>query len=236
MQKAFLFLCLCLSPCAAFSQVGQVSFFVSSSCPGGWINIEDSVSVSTWTNAADYGYVYAPDLYNVVIDSPVWGGGSLGPILPNMGGNFIRGYSQYGLSQSRGMYQADSFQGHWHTYGDIGTLPSYNAITIGGVTPVYRIGDGNTGSAGTYISDTINGTPRVSLETRPRNISLIACVRAINSTSGGDMSSITLVDVSTTAANALTPGILKNFTGGDLSFWFGVIVTAICAICVYLFA
>lgn len=37
-------------------------------------------------------------------------------------------------------------------------------------------------------------------------------------------STITIVAISTDVVAALTPGILKEFTGGDLSFAFGVIL------------
>jgi len=88
---------------------------------------------------------------------------------------------------------------------------------------------GSTGSipATWYLCDGTNGTPRYGGETRPKNISLIFCVKAIPTTTEGGttvMSSFTLVEVSTTAAEMLTPGIFKNFTVGDLSFIFGVIL------------
>lgn len=35
---------------------------------------------------------------------------------------------------------------------------------------------------------------------------------------------VTIVGISTDVISALTPGIFKDFTGGDLSFWFGVLL------------
>jgi len=187
MKKAIL-TAVMMMPAICYGAVGQVSFFVSSECPTGWTNFDGAISTTTY-----------PELYAVIVDSPVWGtyysseyGNSV--MLPSLEGRFFRAYSTSWNSSnyhgtSRGGYQPDSFQGHFH---DILSPGGYN---IGR----FRSGTGTTGDIVTdggspaiqakTPSTGLNGLPRVSDETRPKNISLLACIQAVSvsssTTSGG---------------------------------------------------
>lgn len=82
------------------------------------------------------------------------------------------------FSRGFGNNQADAFQGHKH---DASVISDAQKTTFGSV-----IGSGSawTGAtAGITVSvlnpttDGVNGTPRTSSETRPRNIALLACIK-----------------------------------------------------------
>jgi len=217
MMKAIA-LSLCLSAAPAFGAVGQVSFFVSSSCPQGWLNPQETYFYRIYQSSS-------PELYSVIVDSPVWGSGSDGGTAPWVGfpalaGYFLRAYHKTGyeahLSQylSRGSYQNDSFQGHYHSWpANPQTGPNRAAFNSGSQYNTFTIanqGYFDVSYAG-YTTDNVNGTPRAAEETRPQNIQLLACVQAVEISS-------------TTSGGSIDMGIFSQFTGGDLSFIFGIIL------------
>lgn len=127
---------------------GVVSAFYLSSCPEGW-------TAADGTNGA-----------------------------PDLRGRFIRGLNNFGTGtvtidpdggRSLGSEQLDAFQGHWHTL-------SSNVTASGDTVPVVSTGftlsgELADGQVRQPISDGTNGEPRVTSETRPRNIGLIYCMR-----------------------------------------------------------
>ncbi|MBX3610390.1 MAG: hypothetical protein KF871_10900 [Hydrogenophaga sp.] len=99
--------------------------------------------------------------------------------LPNLCAEFVRGWDNgRGVDAGRvfGSSQLDAFQGHDHTitmYGGSGALYGFGGNATGG-SPI-------TDPAGSRIgptkTDGTNGAPRVSTETRPRNVALLWCVK-----------------------------------------------------------
>ena len=216
-------------PVFAFSDVGMVAPFITTACPSGWLPVNGGYVSPT---------IY-PQLYNLLHLSSVWGNVGGNERLPNLGGNFIRGWEVSQSSDTARVYgsgQSDTVQ-----------------FTSGTITPIVNGGSGNgllnspsgafylatshsaanvsysgTSTAGSLGFDN-SRVNRTSFEERPINIALLFCVKhssEIYSLGGGsmDLSSMTIVSVSTQAAADLTPGIFKEFTVGDLSFWMGVIM------------
>jgi microcystin-dependent protein len=92
--------------------------------------------------------------------------------LPDYCGDFIRGFDTgQGIDTNRtfGAEQLDAMQGHLHSAG----FPSPAAVSASG-------GGTNTspgGNTGGPITDGVNGTPRTAAETRPRNMTVLPCIR-----------------------------------------------------------
>jgi len=100
------------------------------------------------------------------------GDGSTTFNLPSLNDDqFIRGVDS-GSSRTIGTKQQDAFQGHQHEYDSWNTPNAGNSNTTGG---------GGTqrprGNTVAIVSDGINGTPRVSSETRPKNVALLYCIK-----------------------------------------------------------
>lgn len=212
------FMALIAGHCFA-SEIGSVQFFMSAGCPSNFVLADGSQIYSSTAPGATWPYKDARS--SSFMSS---GGGGYQYYLPNLTASerFIRG----GVSANVGRLQDDMFQGHGHN-----VYFNYNNATPGSTAMGGASAGSNTAlttEVNTPVVFGANGTPRYGSETRPINITLLPCVRyAEDSTSGGsvDMSSVTLVNVSTEAAAALqSPGIFDHFTGGDLSFWLGVIV------------
>ena len=216
------------------TEIGEVAFFSSAStiCPAGWLS----------ANAGSFSNTTYPALATRMGCS---GGGCQ---TPQLGGYFIRGWTANPYTDStrvRNTTQSDSFQGHNHTVVDPGhNHPTANndgpnniraAASGNSFTTAYPVGTKTTGITVTApISNGTNGTPRIDSETRPVNISLLACIRALDEVTlstltypaGGSMvSTFTLVAVSSTVVSAFaSQGIFDYFNGADLSFWLGIIV------------
>ena len=207
------------------ADVGMVAPFVSTFCPAGWDQVDGhAVAVTTPLGA----------LLNI---NKTWGAPSGAMVFtPNILGLFIRsretggGLSVRDSGRVFGSFQDDAFQGHYHNlYYEMGnflaggsswgnpTTSNPKVTPIGGGAPVKEA-----------VSNGTNGTPRTANETRPENIALLYCVKAYESTStvqGSAMiSTFTLVEISTTAQAQMNPGVWQYMTGGDISFWYGVIL------------
>ena len=140
----------------------------SSVCGTGWLRADGSSKSTTTYSAlfAELGYMF--------------GGSGADFTLPDMNnGEFIRAVSTGtdggNLTAGQGTKQLDSFQGHFHnlalTVGSTGTgaaLMVANAAS--NENPTAR------GSVQSVVTDEVNGTPRTSTETRPRNYGMIPCI------------------------------------------------------------
>jgi microcystin-dependent protein len=149
----------------------------------------NSVPIGTiipfWGNTAPVGYLPCngqtvnsgtfPDLVTFL------GGGS-SQVLPDLRGEFLRGWDNgRGIDSSRAVktLQLDAFQGHYHNE----TYSSAISVGTGGSSYAMFTTSGNnagpiTDSIRAAISDGTNGTPRTSIETRPRNVSVLYCMKA----------------------------------------------------------
>lgn len=208
----------------SFAQIGQFSFFASSFCPTNWI-VADGRNLSSTTALGKSICGYAS---GCATNNPI--------SVPNVGGKFLRGVEIGQTIDSGRLFgtsQEDSFQGHFHSnfrQAGVALRGTYNVTNSGGGTLPVRGGTGTEYYVMDPITDGVNGTPRTSVETRPVNLGFLVCIRSANddySSGGGNFymsSTMTIVSLSTQAAADFNPGIWKNFTGGDLSFWFGTLV------------
>lgn len=210
------------SPAVVFSaEPGQIGHFISTSCPTGWIQ----------ANGLEFSPTLYPDLKTAVPNLC-----ALTPpfrcYIPQLGGYFIRSFTTNQSTDSarlQNSFQYDSFQGHLHAPKTGSSFTVFN-LTTGVRTFGAGVHFGQDTETGNAIANTNHGTPRTSWETRPLNFSALACIKATKDTIGGSsmsVSSFTLVEVSTTAAAQLNPGIWGYFTAGDVSFWFGVLVAGV---------
>ena len=132
---------------------GVVQFFARNTAPNGWLKA-NGATVSRTTYAG---------LFAAIGTTFGAGNGSTTFNLPDMRGEFIRGWSDgRGVDSGRGFasWQADEFKAHSHV------VPSINFGTARGVT---------VGSAG--LGNTENSSISGGAETRPRNLALLACIK-----------------------------------------------------------
>lgn len=79
-----------------------------------------------------------------------------------------------------GSYQDDAFQGHWHELVTmLGGFANWNAHGFGNYSSFNGIADRTSSAYGAHNpkSDGVNGTPRVSSETRTKNLATYFCIR-----------------------------------------------------------
>ena len=140
--------------------VGSILYFAHNSIPAGWLECNgDSVSTSVYSSLfSKIGYTY---------------GGSGGQFkLPDLRGEFIRGWDHgRGIDVGRVLGSAQASQNLAHTHKIIDTsTPSPNSDAINSFdTDTYTNQNG-----GAYVETTSSG----GNESRPRNIALVACIRA----------------------------------------------------------
>jgi microcystin-dependent protein len=149
---------------------GAVMAFARSSVPTGWLKCNGAaVSRTTYANLfAAIGTTYGA------------GDGSTTFNLPDLRGEFIRGYDDgRGVDSGRGFgtAQLDAFQGHYH--GPRSPLTSFwggssaSGSYIASASPAFQ----DVATTGGPVSDGTNGTPRTAAETRPRNVALMYCIK-----------------------------------------------------------
>ena len=152
---------------------GSVFYFAAATPPSGYLEC-NGAAVSRTTYA---------DLYAVVGTTYGTGDGSSTFNLPDLRGEFVRGYdNSRGVDSSRvfASTQTDTFQGHWH-YSTFGA--GYNFSNGGGISSSLEAATSHGGQNTTWNSaanpstNGTNGTPRTSSETRPRNVALLPCIK-----------------------------------------------------------
>ncbi len=101
--------------------------------------------------------------------------------LPLIDGEFLRAFDNgRGVDSNRifGTAQADAFQGHWHEIMNQGR--SVHIVPAGGMSQgggQGRSDGGDRFQAQEIIPDGVNGSPHIAVETRSRNIALMACIK-----------------------------------------------------------
>jgi len=153
-----------IPPSANQFLISQVVFIAGITAPAGFLKCNGAaVSRATYSSLfALIGTTYGVD------------DGSTTFNLPELRGEFLRCADDgRGIDTARvlGSAQADAFQGHYHSTG-------YNAGSAGsaGMAQSGAASNGGALTASTPITDGTNGTPRISTETRPRNVALLACI------------------------------------------------------------
>ena len=132
--------------------VGQVCFFAMQTSPTGFL-VCDGSAVSRTTYASVFAAIGT--LYGA-------GNGSTTFNLPDLRGEFIRGYDGgRGIDSGRSMGSSQSYQvsAHQHTM-----TPNYVG-DAGFEGPIYAVSQNTSG-----------GVTTVSSETRPRNVALLPCI------------------------------------------------------------
>jgi len=135
--------------------VGSVIMHAASTAPSGWLECDGST-----VNRSTY-----PDLFNVIGSTFGAGDGSTTFGLPDLRGEFVRGWDNgRGVDSGRsfGSFQADEFKAHSHGY----TRPSDNQDDL-------DIGNQSASLSKTGDNTSTEGGD----ETRPRNIALMYIIK-----------------------------------------------------------
>ena len=158
------------------SPTGAVTAFAASNPPTGWLECDGS-AVSRTTYA---------DLFAVIGTSFGVGDASTTFNLPDLRGEFIRGWDNgkgTDVNRSFASSQEDTFQGHNFEVRTFTNGETANVSRNNGVSP-NEISNGSSifspdvfPLADTPVSDGINGTPRISNETRPRNVAMMYIIK-----------------------------------------------------------
>ncbi len=145
--------------------IGTIIAFPATAIPNGWLECNGQ-AVSRVTFAELFA----------LIDTAYGAGDGTTFNLPDYRGVFLRGKDNgkgYDVGRTLGSEQADAFQGHTHGNGTLGisTRSNYSSGSNEGVSVV-------AGTALTIMTDGTNGTPRTATETRPKNVSVVYCIKA----------------------------------------------------------
>lgn len=154
---------------------GLIGHFACINPPTGWLKA-NGAAVSRATYAG---------LFAAIGTTFGTGDGSTTFNLPDLRGDFVRGLDDgRGADSGRalGSWQADAFQGHHH-YLWSGRNDDGGFHAQGWSIP--HVGDYFTANnfqnsidhVRTARTDGVNGQPRISAETRPRNVALLACIK-----------------------------------------------------------
>ena len=137
---------------------GAVNFFAMSTAPSGWLKA-NGAAVSRTTYA---------DLFTAISTTFGAGDGSTTFNVPDGRGEFFRGWDDgRGVDSSRvfGSTQTDIIKNHTH---------GLNAAICDDGGVVYNVSGGGRGSA---VYATGNNSGGSAVETRPRNLALLACIK-----------------------------------------------------------
>ena len=157
---------------------GAVMHYATQTAPDGWLICNGST-----VSRLDY-----PALFAAIGTVYGAGDGVTTFLLPDLRGEFIRGWDGgRGVDAGRafGTLQADAFKSHTHVVSDPGHshyVDGYNLVSPGRQLPWYNWGVGpdgysnnvpNSRTSTTGISVAATG----SIETRPRNVALLPCIK-----------------------------------------------------------
>lgn len=151
---------------ATLLPAGLVGYFATQTLPAGWLKANGAL-VSRTTYAA---------LFAAIGTTFGAGNGTTTFALPDLRGEFLRGWDDgraVDAGRVFGAAQLDAFQGHWHTNSLLGS-----GTTAGTLTTAFL--RANAFASPPTVLDAqagTQGTPRTAMETRPRNIALLACIK-----------------------------------------------------------
>lgn len=157
------------------SEIGSIMAFGNVATPVGFL----------YCNGQEVSRVTYGELFAAIGTNFGVGDGSTTFNLPDLRGEFLRGIDDGrgvdtdGAARTIGGTQDDAFQGHWHTGNGAGSNEFLYNRGTGGVYSITggTVVDRTTIPAGNATSDGVNGTPRTSDETRPRNVGVKYYIR-----------------------------------------------------------
>jgi microcystin-dependent protein len=147
---------------------GSITLFARNTAPSGYLKA-NGAAVSRSTYAA---------LFTSIGTSFGAGDGSTTFDLPDLRGEFLRAWDDSrGIDASRvfGSLQLDAFQGHGHQLTYPFTGSTGGSLTTGLTTQSISSILANSATNPTELASF--GAPRTAIETRPRNIALLACIK-----------------------------------------------------------
>lgn len=157
--------------------------FAQDACPEGWI-VADGSSANRTTYAALFAAIGT--MYGA-------GNGTTTFYLPDYRGQFLRGWAHGAatdpdsairanrgdgtLGDAVGTRQEDAFQGHNHSAStDAKKDTAWQGLSQGGASVVQYFGSASV-SVGAPTSDGVSGGPRLSSESRPKNVAVLYCIK-----------------------------------------------------------
>lgn len=153
---------------------GAIAYMAANAVPNGWIK----------ANGAAISRTTYPALFLVIGTTYGAGNGSTTFALPDLRGEFLRSLDDgRGIDTGRGIGagQLDAIQdisGAFYMYPNNAAVVS-GAQGVFSATAAPSTGIGGTGAAGTAFQMNFNASTvaRTAIETRPRNVALLACIK-----------------------------------------------------------
>lgn len=141
--------------------IGTVMYFAASSAPVGWFECD-----GRFLNTSSF-----PDLFAAI--RYTYGGSGVSFKLPDLRGEFLRGWDRSSVQGARGVdpgrvfgsSQADDFKSHTHS------VPA-GATIFNNINQRYSDNSNNINNTGPQTTGAAGGS-----ETRPRNVALLPCIK-----------------------------------------------------------
>lgn len=195
-----------------FCPRGAIIAFPVVAIPAGWLECNgQAISRATFT-----------DLFGLIGTTYGVGDGTTTFNLPDYRGVFLRGTDNgkgYDTGRVLGSEQGDAFQGHYHNAKTLASTP-------GGTTnnPAYPGGSAESGNVITApITDGAHGIPRTASETRPRNVSVVFCIKATMAMATSDSTVATFAPLTHNThqgeVSSLATSGYKKFADGTILQW-----------------
>jgi microcystin-dependent protein len=157
---------------------GAVMPFAMNSAPSGWLAADGNEYSKTGTYAGLFAVISTT--YGETNGAGVSVTGGTHFRVPDLRGIFVRGSGTQAIdgityNKTFGNKEADAFQGHRHSLlANTFLITSASSNWLQGGNPA--VNNATTG-IGSPSTDTVNGTPRTAVETRPANIALLYCIK-----------------------------------------------------------
>ncbi len=163
-----------LNSAVIFTPVGTVIWFLGARPPVGYLKCNgQTINNGNTTISGNYidntaiGTVDTSALYSII-----------GGTIPDLRGEFIRAWDDgrnIDVGRALNSFQMDAVQEHQHEFGGDDQISSQGGYTNTGGTFAYDA-ISNTNGSGQRMA-TKNQTGRKNVQTRPRNVSLLACIK-----------------------------------------------------------